>query len=250
MALADGQAVVFDFDGVLADTEALHLRTFQEVFRGRGWTLGRAAYFERYLGFDDRDLVEAFAGDANLAVTPEDIRAIVDDKTRLYERRLAEGAVIFPTAAPAIARLGARYALAIASGSLGAEITAILERVGLDAAFRVIVGADSVARSKPAADPYLAAVQRLGVAPGSAVAIEDSRWGLTSARSAGLRTIGITTSYAAPALAEADAIVSSLDEVTVDLVDRLLGSRARGVGRGGPPSARAWRGTEGPAAKT
>jgi beta-phosphoglucomutase len=225
------RAVVFDFDGVLADTEALHLRVFQEVFHERGWMLDRTAYFDRYLGFDDRDLVAAFVEDGKLTVTASEIRTLVNDKVRRYERRLSEGGVIFATAAPAIARLGARYSLAIASGSLGAEITAILRPAGLDTAFQVIVGADSVARSKPAADPYVAAVERLGVPPASAVAIEDSRWGLTSARAAGLRTIGITTSYAAGALAEADAIVTSLDEVTIDLVERLLGAPAFGTGR-------------------
>ena len=139
---------------------------------------------------------------------------------------------LFPTAAGAIARLGARYALAIASGSLGAEIMAILEPAGLTAAFQVIVGADSVARSKPAADPYLLAVQKLGVGPAAAVAIEDSRWGLTSARTAGLRTIGITTSYAASALGEADTVVASLDEVTVELVEDCCAGRATAGPRG------------------
>jgi beta-phosphoglucomutase-like phosphatase (HAD superfamily) len=220
------QAVVFDFDGVLADTEALHLRAFQAIFRSRGWTLDRAVYFDRYLGYDDHDLVGAYVDDARLPVTRAEIRQIVDRKVEWFERERTKGALLFPTAAGAIARLGTRYALAIASGSLAAEITAILEPAGLTAAFQVIVGADSVVRSKPAADPYLLAVQKLGVGPAAAVAIEDSHWGLTSARTAGLRTIGITTSYPASALSDADTVVGSLDEVTVALVEDLLAGRA------------------------
>ena len=226
------EAVVFDFDGVLADTEALHLRAFQAIFRDRGWTLDRATYFDRYLGYDDHDLVVAYADDGRLPVTRAEIRQIVDRKIEWFERERSKGALLFPTAAGAIARLGACYALAIASGSLGAEITAILEPAGLTAAFQVIVGADSVARSKPAADPYLLAVQKLGVGPTAAVAIEDSRWGLTSARTAGLRTIGITTSYPAAALRDADIIVASLDEVTVALVAGLLARRPAVPGPG------------------
>ena len=225
------QAVVFDFDGVLADTEALHLRAFQAVFQDRGWLLDRTAYFDRYLGFDDHDLVAAYVGDERLPVSPDEIRAIVAAKVDWFEQERSKGALLFPTAAAAIARLGERYALAIASGSLGEEIISILQPAGLLPAFEVIVGADSVARSKPAADPYLAAVNKLGVPPAAAVAIEDSRWGLTSARTAGLRTIGITTSYPASALTGADTIVSSLDEVTLALVDGLLAART-GAHRG------------------
>ena len=229
------RAVIFDFDGVLADTETMHLAAFQEVFRGRGWTLDRAAYFDRYLGYDDRDLVSAFAKDSGLELAAADLRHIVAEKTRTYEQRLIEGRVTFPTAAPAIARLRSHFALAIASGSLVAEITAILRPAGLDAAFSAIIGADSVPRSKPAPDAYAAAVTQLGVRPEAALAIEDSRWGLASARQAGLSTIAITTSYAAEALPGADAVVDSLDEVTIDLVDRLIDARLAGQARAGAP---------------
>ncbi len=215
-------AVVFDFDGVLADTEGLHLRAFQDVFTLRGWTLGQAAYFERYLGFDDRDLVRAFAIDFKLVLKPGDEDVLVAAKARAYETRGAGGAVLFPGAPAAIARLGARYRLGIASGSMRAEIEAVLGTAGVARAFQIIIGADDVARSKPAPDPYLQAVAKLGVPAGRAVAIEDSRWGLASARAAGLRTIGITTSYPAATLASADAVVASLDEITVEVIEALL----------------------------
>jgi len=218
------RAVVFDFDGVLADSESLHLSAFQDVFRARGWTLERAAYFERYLGFDDEGTVRAFAEDAKLIVADDEIASLVRTKTERFAALMETGAIMYPGAAAAIARLGAQYRLGIASGSTGAEIVAILQKAGLHAPFRVIIGADDVERSKPAADPYLAAVRRLGVAPSAAVAIEDSRWGLTSARAAGLYTIGITTSYAAKELSAADIVVDSLDEITLDLVESLFKS--------------------------
>ena len=88
-------------------------------------------------------------------------------------------------------------------------------------AFRAVVGADDVTSGKPAPEPYVKAAALLGVAPASAVAIEDSKWGLESARAAGLRTIGITTTYPASALAVADLIVDSLDEITVETIDGL-----------------------------
>lgn len=222
MSDARTRAVVFDFDGVLADTEHLHLTAFQDTFVARGWTLDRDTYFANYLGYDDRDLIRAFASDNALGIGATEVEAILLDKSRHYERRLATGAVLFPTAVSAITRLGASYRLAIASGSLRGEILAILRANNLADAFQVVVGADDVARSKPAPDSYAAAVARLGVEPSAAVAIEDSQWGLTAARAAGLRTIGITTSYPAGALGLAHTVVDSLDEVTDALVERLL----------------------------
>ena len=100
----------------------------------------------------------------------------------------------------------------------------MLAAAGLTQAFAAVVGADDVPRSKPAPDPYLAAVRALGVPASAAVAIEDSHWGLESARAAGLRTIALTTSYGAAALGDADLVLDSLDDVTVDTVERLLGT--------------------------
>jgi HAD superfamily hydrolase (TIGR01509 family) len=215
-------AVIFDFDGVLADTERLHLLAFQEAFRQRGWALTDAAYFDRYLGFDDRDLVRAFTIDLRVALKDGDEDAIVADKARAYETFVGAGTVLFPGAASAVARLGARYRLGVASGSLRAEIVRILGPDSLVPAFHAIVGADDVVRSKPAPDVYLEALARLDVQAGRAVAIEDSRWGLAAARAAGLRTIAVTTSYPAATLTSADLVVKSLDDITVAVIDQVI----------------------------
>lgn len=216
-------AVIFDFDGVLADTERLHYAAFRDVLGGRGWTLEEPDYFARYLGFDDAALVTEFARDRELALAAPARAAIVDEKTAVFRHRLAAAGVLYPGAAAAVRRLGARYRLGIASGSLAAEIHLVLDATSLRDAFQVVVGADDVAQGKPAPDPYLMAVRALQVPPQAAVAIEDSRWGLESARTAGLRTIAVTTSYPAAALEPAaDHIVSSLDDITVELVARVL----------------------------
>jgi HAD superfamily hydrolase (TIGR01509 family) len=213
---------VFDFDGVLADTERLHFAAFRDVLARHGWTLDERAYFERYLGFDDDALVVAFARDGRLAIGAEARAALVREKSGLFGQRLAAGEVLYQGARAAIERLGARFALAIASGSFAAEIHEILDAAGLRSAFRAIVGANDVARTKPAPDPYETAVRRLGVQPSAAVAIEDSRWGLESARAAGLRTIALTTTYPAAALQDADLVLPSLDHVTVEAVNGLI----------------------------
>jgi len=213
--------VVFDFDGVIADTERLHLGAFQQVFGERGWTLDEAAYFDRYLGCDDRGLVTAFADDERLALAPDDVEALVRAKVKSFSRHLSSGDVLFPGARDAIERLASRFSLGIASGALHHEIVAILTAAGLGARFPVIVGADDVASTKPSPEPYLTAAARLGVAPSTCVAIEDSQPGLQAARSAGMRTIAVTTTSSGAALSAADRVVSTVADVSPDLVAEL-----------------------------
>jgi HAD superfamily hydrolase (TIGR01509 family) len=218
-------AVVFDFDGVLADTEGLHLRAFQETFATRGWTLDAGAYADRYLGYDDRATVVAYATDHALVVRPDEVETLIREKAHVFDRLLGSGAVVYPAAPACVRTLAARFPLAIASGSLRVEIVRILERAGLLAAFRGVVSADEVTRPKPAPDGYLRAAEVLGVRPSECVAIEDSHWGVEAARTAGMKTIGITNTTTARALAAADRIVASLDEVSPAMIDALAGRR-------------------------
>jgi len=216
------KAIVFDFDGVLADTERLHLRATQEALATHGWTLDERAYFDRYLGYDDRGLVLEFARDSGQVITPDVVERLIALKADRYRAHLADGSALYASAVPCVRRLGARFSLAIASGSLRDEIRYILSACDLADAFPVIVGADDVANGKPAAEPYLRAAELLGIDPSDAVAIEDSRWGLESARAAGMRTIGVTTSYTASALSLADVVVASLDEISVNFIEQLM----------------------------
>jgi beta-phosphoglucomutase len=216
--------VIFDFDGVLVDTESLHLRAFQEVFAARGWALDAARYAERYLGYDDRELIETYARDTDRPLSPRDVDDLIDRKAAVYHARLSPAGLLFPGAAACVVRLAARHPLAIASGSFHDEIVQALHAADLLASFRAIVGADDVPRSKPAPDPYRLAAELLGVDPAVSVAVEDSRWGLESARAAGLRTIAVTTTSPPADLAAAHRIIGGLDELTDDLIARVVGT--------------------------
>lgn len=215
------KGVVFDFDGVLADTEALHLAAFQEAFARRGWRLEPGEYFSRYLGYDDRGTIAAFARDHNLEVPPTEMDRLFFDKAAAYLARLAAGSVLYPGALACIARMHERFRLAIATGSLRDEVVRILTAAGALSAFDAIVAADDGVDPKPSPAPYRAAASRLGFSPERCVAIEDSPGGLGSALEAGLRTIGITTTRPRRDLARADRIVDALDEVTVELIESL-----------------------------
>jgi HAD superfamily hydrolase (TIGR01549 family) len=140
----------------------------------------------------------------------------------VFEELLIGGDMMYDGAAECVARLAAVWPLAIASGAARPEIETMLRGRALDRYFRVIVASGETPESKPAPDPYQKAAALLGHPPEACVAIEDSRWGIASAKAAGLWCIGITHTYPVAELLEADAIVSSLGELTPELI-RTLG---------------------------
>ncbi|MGE0041020.1 MAG: HAD family hydrolase [Vicinamibacterales bacterium] len=224
-------AIIFDFDGVIADSERLHFRAYQDVLAEDGVAFTQQEYLASYLGYDDVGMFRQLAKDRGLPMDEARLDALIERKGARYEALAAAGGMIFPGAAEFIRIAAAAVPIAIASGALSHEIHDVLDRVGLRALFPVIVGADHTERSKPAPDPYLHAFERLAAASGReldprrSVAIEDSRWGLDSARGAGLRTVAVTNTYAAAELADAaELVVSGLDAVTLEALDDLCAS--------------------------
>jgi beta-phosphoglucomutase len=221
-------AIVFDFDGVLADSEMLHLRVYRELLGPSGVNISTELYYERYLGSDDEGVFKQVAIDYGLLLGDEEIEMLIAEKAQRFEALVSSTDVMYPTASACVRRLADVWPLGIASGARRSEIDLMLRGAGLGDAFRFIVAAGDTDHGKPAPDPYLRAAELHGVPPAGCVAIEDSHAGLDSARSAGMRTIGIATTYPRDTLA-ADLIVGSLDEITVHAI-RDLGTRELGVG--------------------
>jgi len=219
--MADIRAIVFDFDGVLANSEPLHLLAYQAVLDELGIALDRDEYYTHLLGFDDVGAFKVIGARRGRSWTDEEIGAIIARKTLVFDEIVASKDVLYPQAVPCVRRLAAAMPLGIASGALRHEIAAVLRRAGLEDCFRFIVAAGETPASKPAPDPYRRAAELHGMPPGHCLAIEDSRWGIVSAKEAGLRCVGITQTYPAAGLPGADAIIDSLDEFTVDLFTRL-----------------------------
>lgn len=217
--------VIFDFDGVIADTEALHFEASRIVLAQQGVPIDQARYYAKYLGYSDADMAAAvardqgrFAADADLT---DFVREFIEKKGRIFEGLIGSGATLYPHVAVCIATLAATFPLAVASGSFREEIERVLDGAGLRQHFSAIVGAADAPRSKPHPAPYLEAARRLNAHPSNCVAIEDSMWGLDSARSAGMHTIAITNSYPAEQLT-ADLIVSGAHEITPQVIESLL----------------------------
>jgi beta-phosphoglucomutase len=214
-------AIVFDFDGVIADSEVLHLRAYQEVLRPLGTTLTRDDYFARYLGFDDDGVFRTLAADRGLTLSAADIQQLIAVKCGVFEALESSADLLFPGAADCIRRLATEFELGIASGARRAEIEPVLERAALASCFRFIVASGDTAASKPSPEPYLRAAALHGRPAQECVAIEDSRWGIASAKGAGMTCVGITQTYPRGELAEADRIIDSLDEFTAALIRSL-----------------------------
>jgi beta-phosphoglucomutase len=216
------RAVVFDFDGVLVDSEPLHLRAYQEVLEPLGTSLPREEYYARYLGYDDYGVFKALAAARNWPIDDGKVKALIEEKSTVFDALLAKGDVLYPGAADCVARLAAVWPLGIASGAFRYEIETMLRGRRLEPFFRFIVAAGETPAGKPAPDPYRRAATLHGVRAAECVAVEDSRWGIESAKAAGLWCIGITNTYPVSELMEADAIITSLEELTPELI-RTLG---------------------------
>ena len=214
-------AVVFDFDGVLADSEPLHLRAYQEVLSPLGVTLTRQDYYARFLGYNDEDMFRKLAEAQGWKLDERKLETLIAEKCLVYDAVVETTNVLYPGAAACIERMAAAFPVGIASGALRHEIEAVLRRGGLERHIRFIVASGETPNSKPAPDPYRRAAELHGLPPAECVAIEDSRWGIESAKSAGLSCIAIATTYAREELTMADRIVTSLDEITVELIREL-----------------------------
>jgi beta-phosphoglucomutase len=221
------QAIVFDFDGVIADSEPLHLRAFQQALAEEGIDLSAHEYYARYLGYDDVGLVQALASDRGIGMTDRHITSLVARKGITLQEMLHSGDLLFPGAADFIHAAAEVVPIAIASGALRHEIVEILEGAGIDEMFAAIVASGDTPESKPSPAPYLLVFEQLrqntelDLVPRRCVAIEDSRWGLESARGAGLRCVGVTTSYPAHELVGAELVVPGLSDLTLAQLDHL-----------------------------
>ena len=217
------RAVIFDFDGVITDSEILHFRAFNAVLTHHGFQLTRQEYYRDYLGMTDKDCFKALIGEGRLRISEAQIQSLVRRKTRVFEQLArTEGKIIEGVREFLDALAVAKVPTAICSGALRAEIELILEEARLRDYFDVIVSAEEVAQGKPDPEGFLLAMKKLSeqwaepIATESCVVIEDSHWGLRAAEAAGMRTIAVTNTYDAAQLKQADKVVHRLDDLTLE----------------------------------
>jgi HAD superfamily hydrolase (TIGR01509 family) len=207
------EAVVFDLDGLLLDTEQVWDEVREELARERGGRWHDRAQLEM-MGMSSKEWARYMHDVVGLPDSPEEISAEV---VRRMEARYREQLPLLPGAVEAVERLAERWPLGLASSSNRELIDLALELSGLAGSFRVTVSSEEVARGKPAPDVYLEAARRLDVPPERCAAIEDSHNGIRAAKAAGMRVVAIPNPHFPPgpeALALADVTLGSLRELS------------------------------------
>ena len=223
------EAVVFDLDGVLVDSEHVWDEIRETLARERGGRWHERAQADM-MGMSSGEWSRYMHDVIGLADAPEDINAEVVERILAryrHELPLVDGAV------EAVERLAPDFHLAVASSSNRPVIDAVLDTAGLNELFEVTVSSEEVERGKPAPDVYVEAARRLGVAPELCAAVEDSANGIRSARAAGMRVIAIPNRRYPPAdeaLAAADVVLESLADLSRQVI-------AGEDGAAGPPSS-------------
>lgn len=211
------ECVVFDLDGVIVDSEQVWDDVREQLVRSRGgrWHDGAQAAM---MGMSSPEWSRYMHDELGLSESPEEINHEV---VRLMLERYRGSLPLLDGAIDAVRRLAAAFTLGLASSSNRPLIEAVLDRAGIAACFAVVVSSEEVARGKPAPDVYLEAARRLAFAPAACAAVEDSSNGLRAARAAGMRVIAHPNAHYPPApeaLALADVVLASLEELTPDLV--------------------------------
>jgi beta-phosphoglucomutase len=213
------EAVIFDFDGVIADTEPLHFRSFLEVMGAAGFPCTWEEYVRDFIGFDDRDLFRAAHAKLGLPLRDADLQRLVDAKAEAFIALTREGVPAYEGVPEVVHAAAKRFPVAICSGALRSDIEPILAQLNLSEVLSVRVTAEDVPVSKPDPTCYRLAVQRLSAAigrplpAGGCLAIEDTPTGIKSARDAGLQVWAVTHTHHTQHLLEANRIFLSMLEV-------------------------------------
>ena len=215
------EAIVFDFDGVIVDSEPLHYQAFAKVAKSLGFDFDYDRYLRDFVGFDDRDafgaMLKATSGEVP-ADRDEQIQRLCAHKQSILETIVkSSGVSPLPGARELAAEAKqAGVPVAIASGATRFDITLMLDGLGCGKLFELIVSADDVRQSKPDPQTYTMATHRLGVEPGLCLAIEDTAAGIRSAKGAGLLTLGVATTGSEALLYEAQRVATSLNGITLN----------------------------------
>ena len=212
------EAVVFDLDGVLLDSEHVWDEVRERLAKERGGRWHDGAQRDM-MGMSSTEWSRYMHDTIGLAESPDEInREVVQRLAAIYRQRLP----VVPGAREAVERLAALWPLGLASSSNREVIELALELLGVRQLFHATVSSEEVARGKPAPDVYLEAARRLGVDPSKAAAVEDSRNGILAAKAAGMRVVAIPNKRFPPgedALAQADVVLESPAELTAEAVE-------------------------------
>jgi len=214
------RAVIFDFDGVIVDTEMLHLKAFNIALADYKIEISKEQYYKEMLGLSDSDLFKTIVAKNFPTSGEEKLNELLEQKKAAFGDLMKTECRVISGVREFLDMLKAeKIPMAICSGALLDEIKTILQANGLGGYFEVIVSAEEVKRGKPFADGFLLTLRKLNeimrpkILAAHCVVIEDSHWGLIAAQKAGMKTIAVTNSYEEKELSIADKITDSLSKI-------------------------------------
>ncbi len=226
------RAIIFDFNGVIADDETPHFLTFQQALQEDGLTLTKEDYYGAYLGMDERNCATALVESVIGTQDPVRIQRILERKAALFRDYTAtHKPQLFPGAAEFVKLAGQRYRLAIASGGRREQIDFALRDTPIVKDFAVIASAEDTSIGKPDPAIYHVALSQINrleprpqppISPEECLVIEDSLAGIRSAKAAGMPVIGLATTYPPERLSEAHLTIPSLEGLSMDCLEKLF----------------------------
>lgn len=224
------KAVIFDFNGVIADDESIHFELFSRVLSEERIRMTRREYNRSYLHLNDRDAFSLAYDRQGKPLSRDYLAGLIRRKSEYYRELLRDRDLLFPDAAQFIRATAARFPIAIASGALNAEIETILKRAGLLELFPVIIGAEKAVLGKPEPECYLTALEELnlhyGIKPkiknSEVLVIEDSVGGIDGAHRAGMLCLAVANSYPPNELRSADFVVETLSQIDFKVIQSQL----------------------------
>jgi beta-phosphoglucomutase len=217
------KAVIFDFDGVICDSELLHYQALNVVFNRYGVDITKEVHWEKYLGYSDVENIRAVNHDYQMGLDEAGISRLVDEKKVIFDELAEKNTHIIDGVAEFIRMLvDNNIRQAVCSGALRSDIDLMLSGCEFADVFEVVVSAEDVTHGKPDPEGYLLALEHLNAAaddptdPSECVVIEDSHWGLDAAAAAGMQPIAVTNTYPLEALnPKAKRVVNKLADLTI-----------------------------------
>tara|TARA_B100002019_G_scaffold207304_1_gene180026 strand:+ start:318 stop:983 length:666 start_codon:yes stop_codon:yes gene_type:complete len=217
-------AVIFDFDGVILDSEGLHFKVFNQVLEKHKINISWDDYQQKYIGFNDEEAFKSIFKINKKRLNKKIIEDLIHQKAIIFEKSIKNDEVdVFPGVVQLIKSIPVKLPIGLCSGALRSDIEPVIKNLKIKRFFKSIVTAEDTIKSKPFPEPYLLSLKNLNIQdPSKTVAIEDTPAGINSAKEAGMKVLAVTNTFSSGYLYEADAIASSLAEVNRKTLEDLI----------------------------
>lgn len=217
------KAIIFDFDGIITDTEPVHMQAWLQVFKPMGISFEKEEYDRNYLGLNDRDFLDAVGRLHGRPFPAEEKEVLIPKKLEKSLALLGRNIPVLPGVEDFVELLQKRCMFAICSGANRSEVYFVLKKMGWEKLFDPIVTQEDVQKGKPDPEGYDLVVKRLAqrslshdISPDDCLAIEDSPKGIAAAHAAGIKCLAISNSFPPDALTEAEWVLASLSEFELE----------------------------------